>query len=70
VLSGHALSLHPTILAGRIAWTCGFANVEGEDPGTGTGTGTGTGAAGRSRTDIDARDLHVLLRVSALFPPS
>jgi type IV pilus assembly protein PilA len=60
VISGHVLSLRPTILAGRIAWTCGYANVEGDDPGT--------GAAAPSRTDIDARDLPSACRGGERLP--
>lgn len=65
LISGRVLSLRPTILAGRIAWICGYASAKGDDPVT--------GGAGPSRTDIDARDLPPACRsgdrISATIAP-
>jgi type IV pilus assembly protein PilA len=49
LIAGHSLTLRPTIRAGRIAWSCGYADIGDDDPVA--------GAAEPSRTDIDAKDL-------------
>lgn len=56
MIAGTVLSLRPSLLAGSLVWTCGYAQSAGADPWT--------GAADPSRTDIDARYLPRVCRGS------